>query len=127
MRVLFSKPATVTSGTIILIVAEGGKLGQRAGLLDKHNNGAISRGIKASSFKGKQNQSLRILAPGSGKLEQLILMGAGKIKELDKKVAENMGGEAFAALSAGIAKSACVFLVHHATRDQLPCFQFYAY
>ena len=77
MKVLFSNPVDVSSGSIIIMVFEGRALGKRAAALDKRMDNSISRAMKASQFLGKAKQRLCILAPSDKKIDRIIVIGVG--------------------------------------------------
>ena len=110
MKVLFSNPVDVSSGSIIIMVFEGRAFGKRAAALDKRMDNSISRAMKASQFLGKAKQRLCILAPSDKKIDRIIVIGVGKEIDIDSKLAENIGGELLEVLEREGAKSASVYV-----------------
>ena len=96
MKFLFSTFAKVSSGTIIIGVLEGCKLGQNGKALDKELGNTISRELKANSFKGKANQSILITGPSKSAIDRVVVIGLGSVKNIDYKIAENLGGKIYA-------------------------------
>jgi len=104
MKIAFANPADVNSGAVVVGALEGRKLSASAKALDMKTNGAITRAMKASRFKGKASQSLTILAPAGTRLDRILLLGLGKAKDMDARGAQNAGGSIYAAL-AGVGSS----------------------
>ena len=110
MKVLFSNPINMVSGSVIVIAREGCILGQRAKALDNKMHKVISRAMNASQFQGKKKQKLCILAPGDTKLDRIFVFGVGKENDLGQKIAEDTGGVMFEALATDGVKSAYLYL-----------------
>ncbi len=99
MKIAFANPGDINTGAIVVTATDGRKLTSSASALDKKTNGAITRAMKASRFKGNSQQSLTILAPSGTKLDRILLIGLGKAKEYDVTSAQNTGGQIYAALA----------------------------
>ncbi len=99
MKITFANPSEVKSGVAVVGVSEGRKLSSSAAAIDKASGGTLTRAIKASKFTGKTGQDLTVMAPGSSKLDRVLLIGLGKTKDLDAKSALKAGGKIYAALS----------------------------
>ncbi len=56
MKVTFDKAAPAKCDAIVVLAADGGKLGAAATALDKASGGHIGRAIKAAKFEGKKDQ-----------------------------------------------------------------------
>ena len=83
-----------------MAVLDGRKLSASATALDKLTRGAITKAIKASSFKGAKNHSLTIMTPAGTRLERILCVGMGKPKDLDERAFETIGGRIYANLKA---------------------------
>ena len=92
MRISFAAPKLPKSGAVATSVAEGGKLSPTAVGLDEATDGAVSRALKNSRFKGKKGQVLEILAPAGLDNSRILLVGVGKPDELSDADLENVGG-----------------------------------
>ena len=99
MKVSFANLSQPTSGAAVVFALEGRKLTNAGQQLDKATKGSIGRAMKASRFKGKKGQSLNVLAPNGSKLGCVLLIGLGKVKDLDDQVWQNAGGAAYAGLA----------------------------
>ena len=99
MKVSFANLSKPTIGAAVIFALEGRKLTNSAQQLDKATKGSIGRAMKASRFKGKKGQSLNVLAPNGSKLGCVLLIGLGKVKDLDDQVWQNAGGAAYAGLA----------------------------
>ncbi len=99
MKIAFANPGDVNAGVVVVTAGEGRKLSPSAKALDKKTGGAITRAIKASRFKGNVQQSLTIMVPGGTKLDRILVVGLGKAKDIDPKVAQNAGGQIYVSLS----------------------------
>jgi len=113
MKITFANPGDVTSGIVVVFALEGRKLSASAQAFDKKTDGAISRAMKASRFKGDSQQSLSILAPGGSKLDQILVVGLGKPADVDAKSAQNTGGKIYAdvACSGSSAVVVCIDVI----------------
>jgi leucyl aminopeptidase len=90
MQLSFAAPHAIDSGALIVGALEGGTLSAAAQKADKAAGGALTRGLKVSSFTGKSGQVLEILAPASVKASRILLVGMGKASEFDGTKAENL-------------------------------------
>jgi leucyl aminopeptidase len=90
MQLSFAAPHAIDSGAWVVGALDGGTLSAAAQRADKAAGGALSRGIKVSSFTGKSGQVLEILAPTSVKASRILLVGMGKPAEFDGTKAENL-------------------------------------
>jgi leucyl aminopeptidase len=109
MRLSFAEPKSVTEGLVIVAVASGGELGKRGAELDKACSGALGRAIKASDFKGKQGQSLTVIAPAGLEKARIVLMGVGDPAKLDANKRQALGASICKSVNAHRAAEA-VFL-----------------
>ncbi|MCK4940423.1 MAG: leucyl aminopeptidase, partial [Rhodospirillaceae bacterium] len=100
MKISFANPSKPKSGTVVVGVFDGRKLSSSAMSLDKSASGAITRAMKASSFKGAKNHSLTIMTPAGTRLERILCIGMGKPANLDERAFETIGGRIYAALKA---------------------------
>ena len=99
MKITFANPAIPATGAVVVGVLDGGKLTASAAALDKATGGAVTRAIKASTFKGARHHSLTIMTP-HGKLNRVVCVGLGKPKELTRLELQTLGGNIVKALSA---------------------------
>jgi len=60
MKITFSDLAIPKTGAVIAFATEGADLMPSAVALDEATGGAITKAIKASTFKGKSGQSLQV-------------------------------------------------------------------
>jgi leucyl aminopeptidase len=101
----FAKPELPKDGVLVLPLPEGAALQGVAAELEALLDGALSRAIEASGFKGKAGQSAVLLAPGPYK--KIILLAAGKGGEaLGGAVAVALAKEESAAVLAATAEDA---------------------
>jgi leucyl aminopeptidase len=104
LDIAFAKSALPKSGTLVLLVGEGGEAGRGEvpGALhkaaDDATGGAIGRALAAADFTGRVGQSAVILAPGAG-LARVIAIGIGKRAAFSSRLAEDAGGTATAMLA----------------------------
>ena len=110
MKVSFSSPTDLNAGTVVLVVLEGSKLGARGRELDGKLGKALTRALKSSRFEGKINQTLNILAPANSNFDGVLLVGLGKLKGIDEKTVEDVGGGIYSTLSSTGTKRLDVFL-----------------
>mgnify|MGYP000147403143 CR=1 FL=1 len=108
MKIKFARPAPPTSGVLVLLAGEGGKLGPFATEIDRATDGQIARAMKAAGFEGKREKVLDIVAPAGLKLDRIVVVGAGKPGELAAADLEMIGGAAMGAVASGTAKDAAI-------------------
>ena len=77
MKVVFAKPSLPEKGVVVVGILGGRKLTASATALDKSLKGALTRAVKASTFKGTKGQTLTLLAPGDGKISRILAVGLG--------------------------------------------------
>jgi leucyl aminopeptidase len=77
------KPARIKTGCVILGVFENHKLSAAAALFDKSTRGLITRLIQGGDMEGKCEQTLMIHHPKGANCERVLLVGCGKLAELN--------------------------------------------
>ncbi|MDO9321416.1 MAG: leucyl aminopeptidase [Pseudomonas sp.] len=77
-----SPAATLKTATLVVAIAEGGKLGLVASALDAAAGGAISSLLKRGDLTGKLGQTLLLHSLPNLKAERVLLVGCGKEAEL---------------------------------------------
>ncbi len=107
MKITFDKKSLPKSGLLVILVEEGAKLSASAKALDDAGKGQLARALKASTFEGKKDQTLDVLAPGGG-VGRVLLLGVGKAAALSPRDIELLGGAILAAVQSAKAKSAVV-------------------
>jgi len=95
--IAFDKPAMPRSGAVALLIAEGAAPAGIAAELDHALSGALTRAMHASDFTGKHCQTIAMPAPGDG-LDRIVLVGLGKLAEINAHRVEEAGAAAAAAL-----------------------------
>jgi leucyl aminopeptidase len=106
MEINFVKPALPGSGTIVLLIAEGGAIGPLGETVDKAAGGQLTRAIAAAGFTGKREESLLIQAPAW--FDRVLLVGLGKPDALKRPLLEAVGGVVYSILSQAKASAATV-------------------
>ncbi|MGF7160464.1 leucyl aminopeptidase [Rhodoligotrophos appendicifer] len=108
MKIKFAKPARPKTGTLVLLVAEGGGLGPLGQDVDTATQGALSRAMKLAGFDGKRDKFLDLLAPGGVSLDRVVLAGVGKPEDLTAYALELVGGAIAGTLKSGKSKDATI-------------------
>jgi len=98
LEIGFAKPTLPRSGALILLVGEGDKPAGLWAEADAATNGAIARALAAAEFKGAKGKTCTILAPG-GDLTRVVVVGLGKIADLNARTLQDAGGSAVAAVA----------------------------
>ncbi|HEX2512842.1 MAG TPA: M17 family peptidase N-terminal domain-containing protein, partial [Xanthobacteraceae bacterium] len=93
MKVSFSALDLPQQGVVVVGVLEDRELSPSARRLDTRLEGAITRAMGASRFRGKKDQTLAILAPTGSELARIQLVGWGKPAEIDAQRALAAGGQ----------------------------------
>jgi len=102
MRIEFvAADAALNPGSAIAVLAhEGGALSAEAQGLDAASGGAIARAIAAGRFTGAKGQSLEVLALSGVEAARVLVIGAGKVEDLDAQGVENAAASAYRAVQA---------------------------
>ncbi len=99
MKIAFAKPETPATGAIVVGVLEDRKLTPAAAALDKKTGGVITRALGGSRFKGRKDDLLEVVAPKGITASRLMLVGFGKLEQLEALRLEEIGGNIAAALN----------------------------
>lgn len=91
MKVSFANIAVPKAGAVVVGVLDGRKLTASAQAMDDATGGALTRAIKASTFKGSKHHSLTVMTPG-GRLTRVVCFGLGKAKDIDALAMQDLGG-----------------------------------
>ena len=110
MKIRFSKLDLPKDGSLVVFALKDKTLSASAAAADKALDGAVTRAVAASRFKGGGGDSLVLPSPGDGRWERVVLLGLGKPEEFDALAAQNAGGRAVTALNGAGAKSAVLLL-----------------
>ena len=100
MKIAFAKLSLPATGTVVIALPEGAKLGRTGVMLDRRSKAALSRAMAAAEFKGKKDATLSIPAPAGGKLKRVLLLGLGPVKAFDTATAEKTGAVLYGQISA---------------------------
>ncbi|MCB1532739.1 MAG: leucyl aminopeptidase [Alphaproteobacteria bacterium] len=107
----FKKSLTTQSPLGVLLISEGGALGENAKALDKKLKGFIKSAIKDSEkFTGKHGQTLLLPVPGKSDFKRILCLGIGKTTDLDQAKAEALGGKLYAAVKGAGAQEAALMM-----------------
>jgi leucyl aminopeptidase len=99
MDIQFGELKLPKKGVVVVGVSEGGKLTPSAAALDKATRGVLTRAIASGRFKGRKDQIAEILAPARVALSRIVMVGLGKLEQLDESVAQALGGRVQAQLA----------------------------
>jgi leucyl aminopeptidase len=107
MKIAFAKLEQPNSGAIVAGVFEDRKLTPTAAALDRQTDGAVTRALAGSRFKGKPDNLLALIAPAGLELSRIVLVGLGKPDTIDALALQATGGRIVAHLnSVGESKAA---------------------
>ncbi|PJI47198.1 MAG: leucyl aminopeptidase [Pseudomonas sp.] len=79
------RPETLKTATLVIAVGEGRKLGATAKAVDEATGGAIANLLKRGDLAGKVGQTLLLQDLPNLKAERVLLVGAGKDRELSDR------------------------------------------
>ena len=91
MKVVFAPSALPKSGTLVMLVPEGGALAGLLAAADQRSGGRIRRAMAAAGFTGKRDTTLDIVAPDD-MLDRVVLFGLGRLDTLRPLDLEMLGG-----------------------------------
>nr|WP_298689356.1 leucyl aminopeptidase [uncultured Dongia sp.] len=86
-----AKPAT-DAAVLVVLIAEGAKLGARGDALDKMLSGALQRSLALPRFKGKKGEITELLVPSGTKARRVIILGLGAAKDIAALSLREAGG-----------------------------------
>ncbi len=92
--------------TMALLAYTALALGSQAKAHDKVLGGQLTRAATIAGFTGARKSSLQLLAPASSELERVIMIGCGDTEAAGEQTWAEVGGYAFAQLSARKADAA---------------------
>ncbi len=80
-----SNPLTLTTQCLVAAIYEDGSLPTLTAALDKASRKAISKLVSKGDISGKKGESLLLQKQDGIRAQRILLVGAGKAKELDAK------------------------------------------
>jgi leucyl aminopeptidase len=80
-----SNPLTLSTECLVTAVFEDGSLPDIAAIIDKATRKSVSRLVSKGDIKGKKGESLLLQKTDGVRAQRILLVGAGKQKELDAK------------------------------------------
>ena len=106
-----SSPEKQRSNCVVVGVYEGGKLSPSAQILDKAAKHALSDLIAHGDMNGKAASTLLLHKLPGIAAERVLLVGLGKVGELNNKTSVDILRAAFSALSSTPAKEATLYVI----------------
>ncbi|RWM34156.1 leucyl aminopeptidase [Mesorhizobium sp.] len=103
--IAFAKFAAPKKGSVFVLAADGGGLGEAAKACDPA--GALARAFPVADFSGRFANSAEVLAPEGTSVDRLVAIGAGKVANLDDHAWLKLGG----AVAASLRKAAEVAVI----------------
>lgn len=91
-------PETLKTATLVLAIGEGRKLGAAAKAVDTASGGAIAGLLKRGDLAGKVGQTLLLQNLPNLKAERVLLVGAGKDRELSDRQYRKLAGAVLSTL-----------------------------
>ena len=106
----FAKADVPSNGVAVLFVDADNAAGPVAKSVMEASGGALGRALAATEFKGKAQSVLDVVTPAGTGFDRLLVVGVGKIAELDAGVMLKLGGVVMAKLKDAKVKAASVLL-----------------
>lgn len=100
LEITFADLNKRTEAVTALIVSDGPKFGSTGTKLDETSKGSLSKATEAADFKGRNKQSVEVLAPTGLDIKRLVLIGCGKPTEKIPNDWIMLGGSAVGTLTA---------------------------
>lgn len=91
---------TPLAGTAVLLAGQDVSLGATAHRLDEASRGSLRKAAQAADFKGKARSAIEILAPERLDPQRIVLLGIGQAREAKDLDWVNLGGVAYAQITA---------------------------
>ena len=82
--------AAPKSGTVVLLMADEGGLGDAVGSIDP--SGTVQRAAGAAKFTGKMAARLEVWAPEGAQADRFCIVGVGEVDKLDEQAWIKLGG-----------------------------------
>lgn len=99
LDIVFGKISKPEKGTVVVLTNEGPEYSEMAKLLDDESGGAISRAADFAEFKGKNNNSLDLIAPANLKASRVLVMGVSDSPDDEAYDWAALGGRIYSKLS----------------------------
>ncbi|MBM08354.1 MAG: leucyl aminopeptidase [Magnetovibrio sp.] len=99
MKINFANPSIPNKGVVVILATEGSSLISSTTKFDKQTNQSVTRAIKGSNFKGKNEQLLTLMAPSGTNINRILLVGLGKPKTINELSMQRVGGCIYANLA----------------------------
>jgi len=109
---------TIKSGCLVVAIDESRKLSGAAAALDKACGGQIAAAIKHGDITGKAGQSLLLLGLPGISAQRVLLLGCGKLDELDNRAFRKLVQKAASCLKDGAASDALLTLPELPVKDR---------
>ncbi|WP_181704031.1 leucyl aminopeptidase [Chthonobacter albigriseus] len=90
--ITISKTTSPATGVAVVFVDQDNNPGPAARALFESLSGTVERAIAATTFKGKAQSMLDIVAPAGSTLDRVIVVGMGAVGEFDATAALKLGG-----------------------------------
>ena len=94
--IAFAKFAAPKKGSVFVLAADDGGLGEPAKACDP--DGTLARAFPVAEFSGKFASVVEVLAPQGTSLDRLLAVGTGKLSSLDVFAWLKLGGTIAASL-----------------------------
>jgi leucyl aminopeptidase len=108
--ITFTKSVTPSDGVAVVLVDAENAAGPIAREVMDKTGGALARAIEATSFKGKAQSLLDVVAPAGTKLDRILVVGTGPAAEINAASMLKLGGAVMGKLREMKAKSVSVSL-----------------
>ena len=108
LKLQFGPIATPTKGVLIVFCEEGLKFGAAARKILEPTGNLVARAAAAERFKGKSGATLDILAPSGLDASRLVVVGAGKTRDMKAKDLVKLGGVAMGKIPSSAAAATIV-------------------
>ena len=112
------KPASISSGCVVLGVFEHRKLSPAATQFDKTTRGLLKKLLHDGEMDGKCGQTLLVHYPAGAKCERVLLAGCGKADDFDDRKYSKVIASAARALNKSGARDAVSYLAELDVTDR---------
>lgn len=110
MKIDFVVKPAADADVLVVLVAEGSKLGRHGEAVDKLISGGLQRSLLLPRFRGRKGEVNDILVPMGTSARRVILLGMGKAKEIDVLTLREIGGALAAHLLAEFERGATILV-----------------
>src|SRR5262249_9263400 len=108
LKLKFAPLSTAAEGVLIVFCEEGLKFGSAARKALASTGDLVTLAAAAERFKGKNGAALDIVAPAGLEVSRLVVVGAGKVRDLKPNDFVKLGGVAMGKVPSAVTEATII-------------------